>query len=112
MYDDRVPITEDELTTRLTKEIADLSENSRQRFSSTSIKPRLATVRGSDEHRDENVWVVAQAGDCVIFFDDDEDEFAVGRVDQENHLLDFGLMGDLTDALHGFPEALRGPGAG
>ena len=50
----------------------------------------------------EELWhyIVAAAGDRVIFFADDEDEFGIAKLNRTNsRITDCGLAGDLRDAV-------------
>jgi hypothetical protein len=102
------PIKRSELDELLAKQTAELSAESRKRYARYRIEPRQATYRRSEQYKDEGVWVVAQADDFVVFFDDVEDEFAVGRVDEADRLYHVDLLGELTDALFEFPERYGG----
>ena len=47
-------------------------------------------------------FVVAREAKQVLLFADDEDEFGIGSLEQDHVLKDFGLYGDLIDAIHWF----------
>lgn len=47
-------------------------------------------------------YVVARSGNDVIFFADDEDEFGIGTLTAESTLENYGLVGDLIDAVRVF----------
>ena len=47
-------------------------------------------------------YVVARRGNDVIFFSDDEDEFGIGTLTEEIVLENYGLFGDLIDAVRSF----------
>lgn len=59
-------------------------------------------IKRSKDYGVEQVFVIARAGDLVLYFDDTEGEFASGRVDTSGFLFDRGLYGDLVDAIRGF----------
>ena len=104
MEPDWTPITQEEFDDRLRAETAALSPASRECFHRYQVKPWQAIIRRSEQYGDERVWVVAQDGPLAVFLDDVEDEFAVGTLDAGNRLSEYGFVGDLTDALNGFPE--------
>lgn len=47
-------------------------------------------------------YVVARTGNDVIFFADDEDEFGIGTLTAKSTLENYGLVGDLIDAVRVF----------
>lgn len=47
-------------------------------------------------------YVVARDADSVLFFADDEDEFGLGSLTPDNSIEDYGLVGDLKDAVKVF----------
>jgi hypothetical protein len=53
----------------------------------------------SPQYGAERVFVVARSGTRLLIFDDVEDEFAIGVTDEDGVLKDWGLYGDLIDAL-------------
>lgn len=52
----------------------------------------------------ELVHIVARRASRVVFFDDAEDEFAGGDIDDEAIISTPALYGDLRDALHSLAE--------
>jgi hypothetical protein len=103
--DEWQPITRTEFDELLAKQVGMLSHESRERFEHYRIPLWQATIRRSEEYGDELVWVVAQHNKLIVFFDDDEDEFAVGTINDEGRLFDdIGLVGELTQAMFEFPE--------
>jgi hypothetical protein len=49
-------------------------------------------------------YVVARDDEQVLFFADDEDDFGVGRLTTGRMIGDYGLFGDLIDAVRSFLE--------
>jgi hypothetical protein len=98
------PISKEELEDRLAREIDDFEPSDHQLWSRYKVSLRGATVFRSETYGTENVFVVAAEGAAVIFFDDEEDEFAVGRVDEHGSIKNWGLCGELRYALRGFPR--------
>jgi hypothetical protein len=111
MQTDWRPITDADFRDLLATQTQALSADSKRRFEQTAVAPYLAIIRRSEQYGDEHVWVVAQSDDRVVFFDDVEDEFAIGRIGADRRIGDHGFSGDLTDAMYDFPERLGGPGA-
>jgi hypothetical protein len=103
MGEDWQPITRNDFDELLALQTAALSSQSREHFERYRVEPFKAIIRRSEQYGDESVWVVARADMIVVFFDDVEYEFAVGRIDDCRILFD-GYMGDLTDAMYGFPD--------
>lgn len=112
MEPDWTPITHEGFDDRLKAETAALSPSSRECLHRYQVNPWLAIIRRSAQYGDERVWVVAQDGPLAVFLDDVEDEFAVGTLDAGNRLGDYAFVGNLTDALNGFPERYTGRDAG
>ena len=103
------PISDVDFCDLLAMQSAALSPESEQRFAQTAVTPFQAIVRRSEQYGDERVWVVAKADDRIVFFDDVEDEFAIGRIDADGRVYDYWFSGDLTDAMFGFPGRLDRP---
>jgi hypothetical protein len=100
VIDDWTPITEEELLLRLEAETGQLSVLDQRNFDTwqVSIGTRGRVARFSTDAVEE-VFIVARTGSIVVFFDDIEDEFATGIVDDEGNILHPGLCGELRDAL-------------
>jgi hypothetical protein len=73
---------------------------SREQFESIAECPCFR----SEQYGDERVFVVARSAKQRILFDDVEDEFAIGEPDDDGVLRDWGLYGDLIDAVRGLPK--------
>jgi hypothetical protein len=97
-------ITRSELDRHLASQAGALSPQSAERFSRYRVEPWLATIRRDDVIGDEKVYVVAQDGALVVFFDEVEGEFAVGIVNEAGRLSNFNGFGDLSFTLFEFPE--------
>jgi hypothetical protein len=52
----------------------------------------------------ESVFIVARKGSRVLFFDDVEDEFATGTIDEWGNITNAGLCGELVYALRNLVE--------
>ena len=97
-------ITRSELAAHLAKQTIALSPQSAERFSRYRVEPWLATIHRDGVTGDEKVYIVAQDGALVVFFDDVEGEFAVGIVNEEDRLSNYNGLGDLSFTLFEFPE--------
>ena len=56
----------------------------------------------SEQNGTERVFVVARSGEQLLFYDDYEQEFAMGVPDDDGVLRAWGLYGDLKDAVPHF----------
>jgi hypothetical protein len=86
-------ISREELLERLLEELAAVVEPDSTWWATNSVPPFPA------QYGDVCHFVVAVAGDQVIFFADDEDEFGIARLGEGNLITDYGLVGDLRDAV-------------
>ncbi len=86
-------VTVDELLQRVADEERSLPPDLARRWAAMRQTPTIATY-GSRAH-----FVVGRLGDRVIFFADDEDEFAVGTLNMVGILAEYALAGDLRDAV-------------
>lgn len=93
------PITRPEFDERLAKELADLRPDTRQTYEGNAISIVAQPCLRSQLYGIEHVFVVARAGARLLFFDDVEDEFAVGEPDKDGVLRNWGLCGELWSAL-------------
>lgn len=100
--DDWMPIRLPDLETRVRAELSalpsDLLNNYRERETAIAGQPCFR----SEQYGIERVFVVARSGARLLIFDDVEDEFAIGVADQDGILRNWGLCGDLIDALRAF----------
>ncbi len=87
-------ISREELLERLRNELDSLSDTDSAWWAVHSVPPFPA------RHADAWHFIVAVAGDRVIFFADDEDEFGIARHSQApDSITNYGLAGDLRDAI-------------
>jgi hypothetical protein len=99
--DDWKPITEAELQLRLMEEERLLSTVELQRYETWKVSlGTRGTVANFNTDGVELVHIVARRGRRVVFFDDAEDEFAGGDIDDEAIISAPRLYGDLRNALH------------
>ena len=87
-------VTHQELAARLDDEVGTLRQTELAWWSAHRVTPFPAL------HKSSAHFVVAVHGNRAIFFADDEDEFGVARLVEENQSIsDYGLVGDLRDAV-------------
>lgn len=87
-------ISREELLDRLRRQASAIGHEDSAWWTAYLVPPFPA------QHLDVWHFIVAVAGDRVIFFADDEDEFGIARLDQSNNrIADYGLVGDLRDAI-------------
>ena len=92
------PITEEELLEILDEDIAWLPDQHRPSWERYAVTPRRAEIVRSAEVGVEPVWVVAQRENRIVFYDDVEEEWAVGRLKGES-VVDGLLIGELEEAV-------------
>ena len=73
-------------------------------FSAYRVPLGRGTVARFSTDGVEKVFIVARRGTKVVFFDDVEDEFAVGTADEGGAVSDAGLYGELRWAVRGLQE--------
>jgi hypothetical protein len=78
------PVSRTEFEELLRAEYAKLSDLERNSFDRFRVEPWLATVKRSGT--DEQVYVVAQKGGGVLYFDDVEYGFNISTVDSDGRL--------------------------
>ncbi|HKS76045.1 MAG TPA: hypothetical protein VJQ82_22725 [Terriglobales bacterium] len=93
------PISRPEFDERLEEEVADLCPDTRKIYEENTIVIVAQPCFRSQLYGIEHVFVVARAGARLLFFDDVEDEFAVGEPDKDGVLRKWGLCGELRSAL-------------
>jgi hypothetical protein len=93
------PISRAELENRLNTEIAALPVNLRSAYTEHATAIAEQPCFRSKQFGPERVFLVARSGKRLLIFDDVEDEFAIGVADEDGVLRDWGLYGDLIDAL-------------
>jgi hypothetical protein len=94
-------IDQSTLATVLSEEAAALDATASAWWSEFAVKPFTAA------HGDSAHYVVAQQDRHIIFFADDEDEFATGILTEDGEIISYGLVGDLIDAIRNCQERNR-----
>ncbi len=89
------------LAALLAEETAALDATASAWWAEFALKPFIA-IHGESVH-----FVVAQQDRHIIFFADDEDEFGTGILTEAGEIGSYGLVGDLTDAIHNCQERHR-----
>ena len=85
-------ITREQLADLLARETSALAPALEAWWQRHRVDPFVGVANGVPH------YVVAQDGDRVLFFADDEDEFATGQL-RANAIYGYGLIGDLRDAI-------------
>ena len=94
------PITDDEFSRLFTEQYNELNSEERSLFDRYRIAPRKAVIRRSEQAGDESVFVVAQAEDGVLYFDDVEYGFNISSTDDDGRILTpGGSQNTLKDAV-------------
>jgi hypothetical protein len=103
---DWTPITETELLLRLEEGERELSSAERENFDAwkVAVGTRGKVVQLNSDGV-EFVFIVARNGTKVVFFDDVEDEFAAGTIDDFGVITNAGLFGELRSALRSLATA-------
>lgn len=99
LNDDWEPISRPELENRLKTEVAALPADVLNIYKQHAITIAEQPCFRSEQYGTERVFVVARSGSQLLIFDDVEDEFAVGSPSDDGVLRQWGLCGDLIDAL-------------
>ena len=87
-------ISREELFQRLQREITYLTDSNLAWWTDHRVPPFAA------RHWDISHFVVAVAGEDVVFFADDEEEFGIAKWARSSQVMtECGLVGDLTDAV-------------
>jgi hypothetical protein len=100
--DDWEPISRSDIQGRLDAEIAALSPGLLNTYREHATEIAELPCFRNEQYGNERIFVVARSGTRLLFFDDVEDEFAIGVADDDGVLRDWGLYGDLMDALRVF----------
>jgi hypothetical protein len=93
------PITSAQLDDILRQEIEALSPEDLTSFQVSAIPPAEQPCYRNDQYGIERVFVVVRAGARLLFFDDVEDEFAIGIPDSDGVLREWSLCGSLADTI-------------
>ncbi|MGH9928408.1 MAG: hypothetical protein ACREA9_04165 [Pyrinomonadaceae bacterium] len=89
-------VDREELSQILTQQTAILPTQEALWWQGHRVEPFVARFEGRWH------YVVAREAEHVLLFADDEDEFGVGTMASGNVLEDYGLIGDLIDAVKWF----------
>jgi hypothetical protein len=96
---DWTPVSRTRFDDILNEDVAQLPSDALAMYEAhkTGIEERLCNR--SDECGIERIFVVARAGERLLFFDDVEDEFSIGVPDGDGVLRDWGGYGTLNSAI-------------
>jgi len=81
------PITRPEFDALVEAQIAELDATENRRLARYRVTPWLATIRRSEMAGDEKVYVIAQHGDTVLYFDDVEYGWNPSQIDSTGRIL-------------------------
>jgi hypothetical protein len=93
------PISREQFEQMLRTQEAELSLDLRKLYEAHKTAIVEQSCFRSEQYGTERVFVVARSGKQLLFFDDCEDEFAMGVPDEDGVLRAWGLYGDLKDAV-------------
>jgi len=96
------PISRTEFENRLNAEVAALPADFVNIYREHATAITEQPCFRSEQFGRERVFLVARSGKRMLVFDDVEDEFAIGTAGEDGVLRDWGLYGDLVDALRAF----------
>jgi|SRR5215472_7750257 len=99
LNDDWEPISRADFESRLKSEVEALPPDVLNIYKEHAVTIAEQPCFRSEQYRTERVFVVARSGSQLLIFDDVEDEFAVGAAGDDGVLREWGLSGDLVDAL-------------
>ena len=97
--DDWTPISRPQFENLLKAEVAALPADVLNIYKQHAITIAEQSCFRSEQYGMKRVFVVARSGSQLLIFDDVEDEFAVGEPSDDGVLREWGLCGDLVDAL-------------
>ncbi len=81
------PITDEEFSKLFDEQYSELNNGERSVFDRYRVPHWKALIRRSQEAGDEEVFVVAQAEDGVLYFDDVEYGFNISGIDNTGRIL-------------------------
>jgi hypothetical protein len=81
------PISDEEFSELFDEQYSELDDEERAIFDRYRIPQWKAVIRRSPEAGDEKVFVVAQTGDGVLYFDDVEYGFNISTIDNTGRIL-------------------------
>jgi hypothetical protein len=104
------PISEPDFSTLLSREMAQLDEEGRRVLEIYGIdRSRMHILRQPFDGSPavpEPIFVLARSGPLVLFYDDVEEEFGTGMVDDSNTMRHWGTYGRLQWALRGLARKI------
>ena len=80
------PITDDEFARLFAEQYAKLNAAERDCFNKYRVAPWKAVIRRSEVAGDEQVFVVSQKGNGVLYFDDVEYGFNISLIDEAGRI--------------------------
>jgi hypothetical protein len=98
-HSDWQPISREQFDQMLGTQEAELSPDLRKLYELHKTAIVEQSCFRSEQDGTEHVFVVARSGKQLLFFDDCEDEFAMGVPDNDGVLRAWVLYGDLKDAV-------------
>ena len=106
------PITREEWDSLVSEQLEELAPGQRARLDRHRVQPWPAIVRRSDMYGDEQVWVIAERGGLVLYFDDVEWGWNWSGVDAGGRILwPGGSQCSLAGALGSDPDDADGAGS-
>src|SRR5258706_627432 len=93
------PIAQSELEAIISAAVQEFDAERLDNWNRFRIPLMQASIHRSPAWGEEHVFLVARRGDEVLFYDDDEDEFAVGHLSSDGVVSLGGLAGELGHAI-------------
>jgi hypothetical protein len=84
------PITDAEFLELFEQQYLEMNDRQRELFDRYKVRHWKAIIRRSEMFGDEHVFVVAQAGNGVLYFDDVEYGFNISSVDDSGRIINPG----------------------
>ena len=91
------PCTQLEVETLVSGAVVKFTDAESEKWRRYRITPQQVLIDRMGNK--EKVFAVARAGQNVVFFDDVEEEFAVGRLNEDGQVEDVRLLGELAWAI-------------
>ncbi len=94
------PITDEEFNVLFLEQYGEVQPQARKVFERFRVPFWKATIRRSESAGDEKVFVVAESGEGVLYFDDVEYGFNISTVDKDGRILHpGGSQSTLSEAI-------------
>jgi len=93
------PVSREELDVLIASELGGFDDTLLSVWGRYGVPVRAAPINRSAEWGLEKIFVVAQSGAHVVVYDNDEDQWALGRLDARDKVAVQSLCGDLRSAL-------------